>query len=683
MFQHTRAFWVALIALTFPIYAYAYKPALHEAFSEQSWLQATQPKQYRLGNQQFTLKGLDVGAVFGPEFNRQDLLYREPIDRSKFPKATGDYIDRQGSARDLIGWGAIWEDEATAAPWSQRPFNHFYDVQNDRGLTLELPLWRPPGGDPYTYFISSVIPPGAEVILHPGPAIGNSSPVWALGLNNTGLKLNFANLTTFERNNSSYRMARFFFYQALIGQNKESRKMWMESAYIALGHVLHHIQDMGQPQHVRNDMHCDGCGPLNDESGLEASTGSDPVTIRRLVAQAANSYDHPVIFGHPRDYWTNAAGTGMAQFTSHNFVSTESMFEPINPSAGLQGSSLLTSIKPHRNYPLPSVKALYLHETTFEEAAKSSALPINGEIINRLKGAKMSFVGNRVTDTLTGTTHSIDKFATVSVFGHDLKDNGAFIPANMDVLSLNHLNYSDHIKVLFPRILAFGEGFIRYFFRIQLAVTGIGLKDNRYRVTFTNKTILAPGFDKSLDGRFAIYAEYSNGMRYKIGEFVGRLDEGASRTVEGQLSSTAEPIAVVVVFDGSQGLEPQSWGEITAYGGGYGKFTAYPDEEESYTPCNPVWPIAENNYIYGTLIQLGSRPGTVRLHYSFGDKPIEVMVIHGNLVVAATGGFRTGSGTLSFYYNPAAHNNNDYVMLFINAPQGGLAWTLRMECPAN
>lgn len=671
MFQHTRAFWVALIALTFPFYAYAYKPALHEAFSEQSWSQAMQAKQFRKGSQRFSLEGLNVGAVFGPEFNRQDLSYQEPIDRSLLGSiALGNYVERQGGPRELIGWGAIWEDEATAAPWSQRPFNHFYDVQNDRGLTLELPLWRPPGSDPYTYFISSIIPPGSEVISYPGPTLGNRSPDWILHDRSSEIKHNFT-FTNFEPNKYSWWSAQGHFANALQNSTKEQRKLRLEEMYKSLGHILHHIQDMGQPQHVRNDMHCDGCGPLNDESGLEAITGSNPATIRKLVSQAANSYDNAVMFSTPREYWTNSASSGMAQFTSHNFVSTESMFEPIDPSTGIQGNSLLTSLKPNSNYPLPTTRSLYLNEQSFTEAVKSSSLPINGEIVQRLKDAKIAFVGNKVTDPLTGITHFIDKFATVSAFGHDFKSNNALIPANTDVLTLNHLNYSDQIKVLFPRIIAFGEGFLRHFFRVQISAEGVGLKDNRYRVSFTNKTVGEPGTDRTLNGNFYIMAEYSNGNRQSIGNISATLAEGETRTMEGTLRSTADPVAIGVYFTGSQGQ---------VVGGGYGKFTPYPDEEESYTPCVLPPQVGNNIYFSALVHQLGSRPGTVRLTYNFYSSQVELMVIHGNTVIASTDGFRTGSRTMSFYYNPAAHNNLANVTIWINSPEGHY-WRYDLGCP--
>src|SRR5262249_29413094 len=44
---------------------------------------------------------------------------------------------------------------------------------------------------------------------------------------------------------------------ALTSPNAADRQQQAQQLFLSLGHVLHHLQDMAQPQHTRNDAHCD------------------------------------------------------------------------------------------------------------------------------------------------------------------------------------------------------------------------------------------------------------------------------------------------------------------------------------------------------------------------------------------------------------------------------------------
>lgn len=47
------------------------------------------------------------------------------------------------------------------------------------------------------------------------------------------------------------------FYKALTAAGEAERNRAFGGLFVSLGHVLHLVQDMAQPQHVRNDVHCD------------------------------------------------------------------------------------------------------------------------------------------------------------------------------------------------------------------------------------------------------------------------------------------------------------------------------------------------------------------------------------------------------------------------------------------
>ena len=110
---------------------------------------------------------------------------------------------------DLIRFGADWEDNRSLF---QAP-RHFYNPVD-----------------------------GSKLL----PLIGETSPDWAL--EDRGVK---------DGQPFSYRMMRRNFFKALTEANKADRDIAWGLTFQTMGHVIHHLQDMAQPQHVRGDAHCD------------------------------------------------------------------------------------------------------------------------------------------------------------------------------------------------------------------------------------------------------------------------------------------------------------------------------------------------------------------------------------------------------------------------------------------
>ena len=102
--------------------------------------------------------------------------------------------------------GARFEDDFP------RFLNHFYDPIYNRPLTVL------------------------------GIAAGERSPDWALEDN-----------TDFGKQEFSLRHAREYLYKALTLPTKPERDKHFGLTFQTLGQVIHHVQDMAQPQHVRND----------------------------------------------------------------------------------------------------------------------------------------------------------------------------------------------------------------------------------------------------------------------------------------------------------------------------------------------------------------------------------------------------------------------------------------------
>ena len=82
------------------------------------------------------------------------------------------------------------------------------------------------------------------------PLIGETSPDWAL--EDRGVK---------DGQPFSYRLMRRNFHKALTEPGKLDRDAAWGLTFQTPGHVMHHIQDMAQPQHMRGDAHCDATVP--------------------------------------------------------------------------------------------------------------------------------------------------------------------------------------------------------------------------------------------------------------------------------------------------------------------------------------------------------------------------------------------------------------------------------------
>ena len=133
----------------------------------------------------------------------------------------------------LIRFGANTEDDGI------KPLTHFFDPQynNFQGTALSL---------------------GEETFGIPIVLAQNTSPDWAIedagerfvDITDSGITVAGPIDQEF-----SYHEARKYFRNALVGSSPDFRLQNMGLMFESLGHVIHHVQDMAQPQHVRNDPH--------------------------------------------------------------------------------------------------------------------------------------------------------------------------------------------------------------------------------------------------------------------------------------------------------------------------------------------------------------------------------------------------------------------------------------------
>ena len=163
----------------------------------------------------------------------------------------------------------------------------------------------------------------------------------------------------------SYPDARRALYRGLTAADPNERNRELGHAFYALGHVIHLIQDLAQPQHTRNDAHLPlGWDKSLHEAYVEAIIDQVPLhggVLPRLPLQV------PAAIG----LWTGPIG--FAEFSNSNFVSEDTNFTDL-----VQGAT-------GGNYPQPIL-----------DLAFTSSLPAGVSCRNGVGvPTPMTFHGNR------------------------------------------------------------------------------------------------------------------------------------------------------------------------------------------------------------------------------------------------------------------------------------------------
>ena len=340
----------------------------------------------------------------------------------------------------LPGWllrGAIREDDAygednpqddTFNPTLRRPLHHFYDPVYDRPLTVT----------------------GIGLIdsdIHTAPA-------WSLGTTNANAFAQSPVPDNTRRNHFTVFDAREVLYRALTGKGRNAsgdefdaaptqadRNKYWATLFRALGDIVHLIQDMGQPQHTRNDQHA-GKFPeflTGHKSVYEAyldcrATGGQFEYIDNYQDYYIDSCypltygDYPTpVFARYADYFAtrDGSGRGLAEYSNRNFFTF--------------GTNLGSN-----NYPSPSNNRGVYDEEAF----------LQFDTLGFQRTVR--FLRGNVTDTQTGATNNI-RLTTESAFDYFLGTARSY--------SLNVYNYDDQAALLIPRAVAYSAGIIDYFFR--------------------------------------------------------------------------------------------------------------------------------------------------------------------------------------------------------------------------
>ena len=336
-----------------------------------------------------------LGLRYGVDDGRQRFPVIEPLGL------------KQENIRGAVSFGADFEDSG------RRVVNHFFNPLNNKALT-----WVPSNA---------------------------TSPDWALEDNST-IGFNLAGSQNF-----SYRALSDYFLNALINPTKTERDKNWGLTFQTLGQVLHHLQDMTQPQHVRDDIHLD----LNEIGLPNIPVLSHPSTYEKWVANTkerttfagypayAPVYSRSNLgsFTKPRQFWTTSdasvgtGGNGIAEYTNRGFFSVGTVFlDPNFPAPIGSGGAAVDVVQ-----------------------LCSGAVPACPAGVSGV----MSFTQNTVTDTLRpALTQDNPRARAFSIYNSDLTSRG-FLPT----YTLNRFTYDSAAQILIPRAIGYSAGLLNFFFR--------------------------------------------------------------------------------------------------------------------------------------------------------------------------------------------------------------------------
>lgn len=367
---------------------------------------------------------------------------------------------------------------------------------------------------PVNHFFDSI---SGDALL---PLVAKPSPTWALEDKGS---IVFPLLQRY-----SFADARDYLYKALTLADETERKKHFGLTFETLGRVIHHIQDMAQPQHVRLDPHLklsDADKPdwfFEEGSRYETYTKSLGGNLPFNTYAPVNSKDDLSFLTTARSFWHTAqgGGIGLAEFTNSNFVSAGTNFDT-------------------DRYPNPRLAQATAHDGNANSLLQREGLTVPPECLPPNQPCFMTFFRSRVQDNYRSTASKDNDYtSTLSIFDQDLQVQ------NKRAFSLNRFNFIAAHEFLIPRAVAYSAGLIDYFFRGKLEVEDVTFTDSG--ISLRVKNAIDPQKTPAWQNEL-LYAKTSNGsagsftVAFDYQDSSGKTQYGVSNTIPVRATDTLAP----------------------------------------------------------------------------------------------------------------------------------------------
>jgi hypothetical protein len=232
----------------------------------------------------------------------------DPMTRKTFQRLQLDFVARLGVPRGYVISDASLEDwmaegarnEDRVAP-ELRPIHHFLDPIHD-GKGLRVPL-----------SCGSVQVAADDWALEPAGVTGN-----------------FYSLP----------QVKPVYISALLGPNPGSRDVYLRDFFLGMGHLVHLIQDMAQPEHTRNDQHLTYTNRFlyngTNASIWEVWCSKNISDLKKSLVDY-DGYATVKLPDYESYFHTNdksgdrPAGKGLADYSNLNFVTQDTNYQDEDP----------------------------------------------------------------------------------------------------------------------------------------------------------------------------------------------------------------------------------------------------------------------------------------------------------------------------------------------------------------
>jgi hypothetical protein len=395
------------------------------------------------------------------------------------------------SVRDLVAWGAYYEDNPL---FEGRFLRHFLDPQQaNRGFKGEFA----------------------------------SSPEWVLETQANSSQL------------FSLRDAQQLHLDALTSSSRSARERNSVLLLQSVGRAVHHLQDMAQPAHVRDDGHPWPVGDNYYETYTDTQF-ADPLKRELSERSCGQSALDLRDFDEAQKFWLNDS-RGIAEFVSTQFVSQDTNFRWV-------GSGWVNQSR----HPKPA----FPEQPQFE----STSLRELG-IQHPIPDLPISFLGLQISDEISGEGCTNQRASSRSF----LADNFAGVTPWRGY-SLNHFNFEAGYPILFPRAIEYSAGLINYIFRGRLKLESFAETASSVEITIRNDSaaeFAMFGHPENGVEEFSLYYDAQDGLRKRIalsnGEIASaRVEYGNARTFSVPLPADldrSKQRPFILVFNGMVGKE--------------------------------------------------------------------------------------------------------------------------------
>lgn len=382
-------------------------------------------------------------------------------------------------------------------------------------------------------------------------------------------------------NTLDWNAARKAYFDAWTLETKDQREAALADTFLALGHVLHLVQDLAVPAHVRDDFqsHLDCIIDPNRPWTQWCFNGFEEfVRNNRGLVDAAGTTAVPFQNERVTRFWDKdqysggnpSAGLtqGLAEYTNANYFSLNTIFTEDKPSTERYAFP----------YPAKSSTNLSAFLNKTDEGLRSCAARDGA-----LDAARYL--------SKTGDGETVDRFVNVSYLYRNVIETSPS-PPSLGVqglgFKLDDCVHTDYATKLLPRAIGYSAGLLNYFFRGTLA---LDVRPNGEEVTRNVFTITNTSTEP-MGGTFTLYAEDTQGVRREVqGLSPAPPTNLAPGEVSDKITITAMPEglirAFVLVFKGTLGAEQPgaTVGDVGAVAGAIQPW----DEENKPTPWEPPY----------------------------------------------------------------------------------------------